>query len=122
MELDMGVKNNFYFPQNAERTTTPRVYLDKCSWEYFRGRQFILFLEKLFVLGKIESDDFDYEAGKYYGYKKCCIENYILLNRQAVSNSLFMDFFWGSVLEEKGEIIEQVLCPMCLFENLYGPF
>jgi hypothetical protein len=49
-----------------------------------------LFVLKMIVLGKVEAKDFHRVVGKFHGYPKCCIENYVHLIRLKIKPARYM--------------------------------
>jgi len=49
-----------------------------------------LFTLKMVILGKVELEDFHRVVGKFYGFPKCCVENYVRLMEMGVPPALYM--------------------------------
>ena len=54
-----------------------------------------LFIKKLILLGKIEPIEFHLQLGKYFGYPRCCCENYARLNYHGIAPAKYMHDTFG---------------------------
>lgn len=73
------------------------------------------FLVKLYLLGKISWRDRDIELGKYFGYPKCCINFYVLLQSLNVPASIVLNAIFGIDALK----YNYVRCPKCRgFDNV----
>jgi len=72
-----------------------------------RDKPFILWLDRLLVMGTIGSDDWDRECGKFFGYPNCCIEWFIFMSKLNAHVGRMTDYLYGAVH------CGYVKCPKC---------
>jgi hypothetical protein len=47
-------------------------------------KDYMSMLWRMAAFGTIEEEDLDREAGRFFGYNKCCIENYIAISKSGI--------------------------------------
>ena len=81
------------------------------------NKPFIRWLDRLIVMGVISVEDWDREAGKFFGYPDCCIKWFIFMGKMGILRiGSMMDYLYGHTS------CGYVLCPKCKREELkkYG--
>ncbi len=66
-------------------------------------------LKEMVYSGKITAGEYHHLLGIWYGYKNCCVKNYVNMERLGISPAGFMI----TVLGQSTSDIDHVLCPMC---------
>jgi hypothetical protein len=57
--------------------------------------EYCTWLRKLKKFGLITESDYHRELGKLYGYKKCCIDNFVTLVEKNIKCGKYMDLTYG---------------------------
>jgi len=57
--------------------------------------QYIHWLLKTAKRSSIEQSDVDREGGKIYGFRRCCVDNYVRLVAEGKMAGAYMDFIFG---------------------------
>lgn len=86
-----------------------RVYLMGPHHTVSKEYLFFLFLTKLKIMGKIDTEDYHRAYGVYSGYSKCCIDNFIDLIKRGKAPAAHMRYIYGK--DAAG--IHYVRCSKC---------
>ena len=77
---------------------------------FAKKRDYLNFIFRLYAFGKIEKEDYYREAGKYFGYPRCCIENFVGMCKTGAKPARDM----GKMFDVEFPALRgYIACPIC---------